>query len=137
MSSPWGTDVTWSVSPPSGGTITSSGLSHGDSVAAVGLGAGGATLVASSGQSILFGSAVTPVIGVTWMPRESIREWRSVASSSDGTKVVALEMGGYVYTSTANPASTIVVPQGSSATLLYSGSDTFIVGSGFGTLYAW
>ena len=42
--------------------------------------------------------------GSTWVPRESDRYWWSVASSGDGSKLVAVDYGygtgGYIYTST-------------------------------------
>jgi len=47
--------------------------------------------------------------GVTWTPRESSRGWQSVASSADGTKLVAVEEagqnGGRIYTSTDSGVS--------------------------------
>src|SRR5260370_42513143 len=36
----------------------------------------------------------------TWTPRDSNREWVSVASSADGSKLVAVVQGGQIYTST-------------------------------------
>ena len=33
-----------------------------------------------------------------WTPRESVRSWYSVASSSDGTKLVAVDSNGQIYT---------------------------------------
>ena len=38
--------------------------------------------------------------GVTWTARESSRDWYAVASSADGTKLVAAANGGQLYTST-------------------------------------
>ena len=38
--------------------------------------------------------------GVTWTPRESNRHWYSVASSADGSMLVAVEFNGQIYTST-------------------------------------
>ena len=38
--------------------------------------------------------------GVTWTLRDSVRNWTSVASSSDGTKLVAAVISGQLYTST-------------------------------------
>ena len=40
------------------------------------------------------------IAGETWIARESNRFWFAVASSSDGTKLVALEQYGHIYTST-------------------------------------
>ncbi|MBI5774529.1 MAG: SBBP repeat-containing protein, partial [Verrucomicrobia bacterium] len=43
--------------------------------------------------------------GTTWTARESGRVWQSVASSSDGTKLVAVVNGGQLYTSTDSGAN--------------------------------
>ena len=37
--------------------------------------------------------------GITWTSREEEREWSSVASSADGTKLVATVYHGHIYTS--------------------------------------
>ena len=37
--------------------------------------------------------------GATWTPRDSNRNWFSVASSADGTRLVAVVDGGQIYTS--------------------------------------
>ena len=44
-------------------------------------------------------AATGAVAGWVWTPRESSRNWSSVASSSDGTKLVAVVNGGQIYTS--------------------------------------
>jgi photosystem II stability/assembly factor-like uncharacterized protein len=41
----------------------------------------------------------------TWTARESNRQWESVASSSDGVKLVAVVVGGQIYTSTDSGAT--------------------------------
>ena len=38
--------------------------------------------------------------GLSWTARDSTRNWQAVASSSDGSKLVAAELGGQIYTST-------------------------------------
>jgi photosystem II stability/assembly factor-like uncharacterized protein len=38
--------------------------------------------------------------GISWSQRETTRTWIRVASNDDGTKLVALDYGGYIYTST-------------------------------------
>ena len=43
--------------------------------------------------------------GSTWTARDSSREWADVASSSDGTKLVAAVAGGQIYTSTDSGVS--------------------------------
>jgi hypothetical protein len=40
-----------------------------------------------------------------WTPRENTRRWTAIASSSDGTKLVAAVDGGYTYTSTDSGAT--------------------------------
>ena len=44
-------------------------------------------------------AATGAAAGWVWTPRESARNWYSVASSSDGTKLVAVVYGGQIYTS--------------------------------------
>jgi hypothetical protein len=56
---------------------------------------GGSTVVATVGNAI----TVTPNDETTFVERESVREWRAVASSADGTKLVAAVSGGRIYTS--------------------------------------
>ena len=51
-------------------------------------------------HTIRKGVVTNCVSGETWTPRESNRIWRSVASSDDGTKLVAVVSGGLIYTST-------------------------------------
>ena len=46
-----------------------------------------------------------PIAGVVWTQRASSRSWFSVASSSDGTKLVTAAYGGYIYTSTDSGAT--------------------------------
>lgn len=69
----------------------------GDVVRVSGPGAGGWTVLHASGQRIL----TRPLggIGAFWHSRESSRSWRSVASSVDGTRLVAVAHGGRIYTS--------------------------------------
>jgi photosystem II stability/assembly factor-like uncharacterized protein len=42
---------------------------------------------------------------VTWTPRQSNRNWYRVASSADGMKLAAADLGGLVYTSTDGGAN--------------------------------
>ena len=74
----------------------------GDMVRVSGVGDGGWAVTASPDQSIT--GAASPA-GVLWIPRESNRLWSSVASSSDGTKLVAADYTGKIYTSTDSGAS--------------------------------
>ena len=70
-------------------------LAIGDRVAVYGLGTGGWTIAQNDGQSI-------DLAGLeAWTARESARNWRSVASSVDGQRLVAVAEFGHsqIYTS--------------------------------------
>ena len=73
----------------------------GDTIRISGVGAGGWKIAQNAGQTILGQQMATRG---AWTPRDSIRNWRSVASSADGSKLVAVESGqgagGRIYTST-------------------------------------
>jgi hypothetical protein len=71
-------------------------------VAAVG--AGGWKILQNASQMIASGN-LSDSIGVNWVARDSIRAWSAVASSADGTKLVATVKGGGSYTS-ANSGAT-------------------------------
>jgi hypothetical protein len=43
--------------------------------------------------------------GTTWTPHDSNRDWAAVASSADGTKLVAAVNGGRIYTSSDSGAT--------------------------------
>ncbi len=77
--------------------------SIGDVVRVSGIGAGGWKIAQNAGQFVRTGN-LPGNIGSTWTPRDSNRNWYSVASSSDGTKLVAGIVGGIIggqiYTST-------------------------------------
>jgi photosystem II stability/assembly factor-like uncharacterized protein len=70
----------------------------GDVVRVRGDGLGGWMVAQNPGQAVdtrnLDGMA-----GASWTARESARDWVAVASSADGTKLVALEWAGKIYTS--------------------------------------
>ena len=42
---------------------------------------------------------------IVWTPRENNRQWKSIASSADGNKLVAVVIGGYIYTGNFIPTS--------------------------------
>ncbi len=68
--------------------------SVGQTVRVSGLGAGGWRVAADPSQIINgFGS------GASWIPHESNRNWDTIASSADGTKLVAVVTAGQIYTS--------------------------------------
>ena len=69
----------------------------GDLVRVSGAGAGGWKLAQNAGQSIL--GANLGLVGTTWTPRASTLNWRCLASSSDGAKLVAAPDNGNIYTS--------------------------------------
>lgn len=70
----------------------------GDIVRVSGAGFGGWRIAQNDGQSII--GLTIASIGGTWTPRESSRGWFSVASSADGSKLVAVAYPGQIYTST-------------------------------------
>jgi hypothetical protein len=75
----------------------------GDIVRVTGSGAGGWQIVQNAGQTVLVVNL--GMVGATWTPRASSLNWRCVASSSDGTKLVAGVDGGPIYTSTDSGAN--------------------------------
>ncbi len=101
------------------------------------MGSGGFRLLANPGQSIVSGSL--PI--ARWTPRESNRYWFSIASSADGTKLVAVVFRGQIYTSSpsAQAAGTTTDMEGAYAShvqLTYAGSDTFLVTDALGDVIA-
>jgi hypothetical protein len=78
----------------------------GDIVQVSGIGAGGWKIAQNAGQSIIT-KDLPGGIGALWIPRDSARNWIGVASSSDGTKLVAAAYGGQIYTSTDSGATWI------------------------------
>jgi hypothetical protein len=69
----------------------------GDLVCVTGAGSGGWRITQNAGQLIASSLLVQPA--AAWVTRESSRSWTSVASSSDGTKLVASVSDGQLYTS--------------------------------------
>ena len=61
--------------------------------------------------------------GVTWTPRESDKNWGAVASSADGTKLVAGVYNGRIYTSTDSGVTWTDTGTGGLVTALASSSD--------------
>ena len=70
----------------------------GEVVRVSGVGEGGWKVAQNEGQTIL--GANLGLIGVSWTARENNRNWTSVASSADGSKLVAVVQNGQIYTST-------------------------------------
>lgn len=74
-------------------------LSIGDTFRVAGVGAAGWIIAQANSQTILAGN-LSDSIGASWTARDSSRGWSAVASSADGTKLVATVKGGQIYTST-------------------------------------
>ena len=75
---------------------TSTSIAIGDTIRVSGLGLGGWRIAQNAGQKI----KVRNLFESTWTARESNRNWGGVASSADGTKLVACVMNsGQIYTS--------------------------------------
>jgi hypothetical protein len=76
----------------------------GDLIQVYGLGAGGWRIAQNASQFV-----VTPHLhgegGTVWTARESNRNWRAVASSADGQRLVAAPYSGQLYTSSDAGAS--------------------------------
>ena len=89
--------------------------------------AGGFTLVPNAGQMIVGAT----VLWATWTAHESPRPWQSVASSADGTKLVAVVSVGQIYTTRI---TTLTGGLHSSAELVYAGNGQWIVVSQQGSL---
>jgi hypothetical protein len=68
--------------------------SLGDLVQVSGVGAGGWKIAQNSGQQIYIGMPE-----VSWVPRGSVQNWVAVASSADGSHLVAIPANGQIYTS--------------------------------------
>jgi hypothetical protein len=71
----------------------------GETVRVAASGAGGWVVAQNAGQSILIANLLSDV-GLNWTPRDSSRNWKALASSVDGRKLVAAHNGGFLYTST-------------------------------------
>jgi hypothetical protein len=74
----------------------------GDLFAITGVGPGGWSVVTDGAAFIQAGSSANSLIpaGTNWSLRDGVRPWRVIASSSDGSKLVAAVYGGQIYTST-------------------------------------
>ena len=81
-------------------------LAVGDIVRVTGVGSGGWKIGQNAGQFVATAGLPGNVgPGEQWAARDVRRGWSSVASSSDGTHLVASEIGGHLYTSTDGGAS--------------------------------
>jgi len=71
--------------------------SVGDVVRVTSANSGGWRIAQNAGQSILTGNL--GLLGTSWTAHESARAWSAVASSADGSKLVAVVSSGLIYTS--------------------------------------
>jgi hypothetical protein len=71
----------------------------GETIRVAGSGAAGWSIAQNAGQTILFGGLADDT-GVNWTARENSRNWKAMASSSDGSKLVAVVSVGHIFTST-------------------------------------
>ena len=78
---------------------TSATLSVGDIIAVSGAGTGGWKIAQNAGQKIRVRGYGVLDYSRPWTARESNRQWYSIASSADGTKLVACVEAGQIYTS--------------------------------------
>jgi hypothetical protein len=125
---------------------TSPSLALGDTIRVSGAGAGGWKIAQNAGQRIRLASLPIPGYGTTWVARESNRNWISVASSVDGTKLVACDMSGQIYTYSTNSFTMgdttigtggyLSGSQNDAVELQYIGADTFLPLSHEGSLGA-
>lgn len=73
----------------------------GDVVEVNGAGAGGWKITQNPGQSVQASSILQNLVfGKPLVTRDAARNWQSIASSLDGSKLVAVVQGGQIYTST-------------------------------------
>jgi len=88
-------------------TTVSCDLSGTDILAPAGIGTSTLSLRVfdANGLSGSIDIPLTYAPAYAWVPRESTRNWRSVASSADGTKLVAAVQNGQIYTSTDSGAT--------------------------------
>ena len=94
----------------------------------------------NAGQTIL-GANLGLVAGVSWTARESSRNWTSVASSADGSKLVAVANNGQIYTShpnsTPGTAGSVTGGQSTAVELQYIGNNQFLPLSHEGTILSY
>jgi hypothetical protein len=76
----------------------------GDIIQVSGLGAGGWSIEQNAGQAIVTRNLPTEA-GSVWTAHEPSLNWRAIASSADGTRLVAAEQNGPLYVSTDSGVS--------------------------------
>jgi hypothetical protein len=78
--------------------------SIGDVYKVAGVGAAGWIITQTNNQTIIAGN-LSGSVGQSWKAVEGSANWSAIASSSDGTKLVAVVNNGYIYTSTNSGAN--------------------------------
>jgi len=74
-------------------------ITNGETIRVTGAGAGGWVIAQNAGQVIQVAN-LSDNVGFAWRTNETSRTWDAVASSVDGSKLVAVVSGGQIYTST-------------------------------------
>lgn len=88
-------------------------LTAGEGFDVLGVGTGGFAVAAGPDQRIVFADGVAPFPGLAWAAHPPQRAWGAVASSADGTTLVAAGFDGLLYVST--DAGTTWTPRGLTA----------------------
>lgn len=78
---------------------TTANIRVGETVRVTG-GAAGGWIVAQNAGQVIEVANLTDTVGFAWRTNETSRLWDAVASSADGSKLVAVVNGGQIYTST-------------------------------------
>lgn len=108
------TNVSQQASPNTGYIVTNAAQvsltlplspAIGDTLGIASPGTGGWKIAQNANQSILAGAFETLAVGLNWTNRGPTANWRSVASSTDGTKAVAVVNNGQIYVSTDSGAN--------------------------------
>jgi hypothetical protein len=73
-------------------------ITNGETIRVTGAGTGGWIVAQNAGQVIQVAN-LTTTVGFAWRTNETSRVWDAVASSADGSKLVAVVNGGQIHTS--------------------------------------
>jgi photosystem II stability/assembly factor-like uncharacterized protein len=111
---------------------TSLAVAAGGIVRVTGTGSGGWKVLANIGQSIVCKNL--PLAGFLWTPHTSERQWFDIASSADGTKLVAASSDG-VFTSADSGETWFQRDSFYSSTVASSTDGTKLVAGGSGKIY--
>lgn len=95
----------------------------GDIVQVTGVGTGGWVVAQNAGQSVISKNLVDPSFGAVWTGHLTGLAWLSVASSADGSKLVAVPLSDQIYTSDDSGATWTPRDSARSWTSVASSSD--------------